>query len=163
MLKIYLAGYIQGRVINQCTEWRKKVREHYDHWKKQEGNKKRYPITWLDPLNGEDFAEISPDGLKSPIPPHAIVHMDYKCVNDADLIVVNMDTFGEDRPLTGTICELAWAWDKKIPIIMITNEKKYINHPFLSYFASWIVPDIDTLINEKIINQFYKRWHSAQY
>jgi hypothetical protein len=157
-MKIYLAGYIQGQVINQCTEWRKKLRDTYDNWK---GG--RYPLVWIDPLNGEDFAEISPDGLKGVMPPHAIVHKDYKCVVDSDLIVVNMNTFGMDRPLTGTICELAWAWDKHKPIIMITTEDKYIQHPFLSYFASWVVPTVDYLIEKKIINAFYKAWNSAQY
>ena len=158
ILKIYLAGYIQGSVIDKCTEWRKRLREVYNNW-----NGKEYPICWVDPLNGEDFAEISPDGLKGVMPPHAIIHKDYKCVQDSDLIVVNMNTFGQDRPLTGTICELAWAWDKHKPIIMITDEDKYKFHPFLEYFASWIVPDVDYLIDNKIINQFYKAWSSAQY
>ena len=90
-LKVYLAGYIQGEVIEECTSWRKRIREFYDNWK---GTGKRYPICWLDPLNGEDFAEISPDGLKGVMPPNAIVHKDYTCVEKCDLIVVNMDTFG---------------------------------------------------------------------
>jgi len=158
LMRVYLAGYIQGSVIEQCSAWRKKLREVYDNW-----NGKPYAISWLDPLNGENFAEISPDGLKGAMPPHFIVHKDYKCVNDCDIVVVNMDTFGQDRPLTGTICELAWAWDKHKPIIMISNEDKYVQHPFLSYFTSWVVPSVDELIKQKIINQCYKSLHSAQY
>lgn len=159
-MKIYLVGYIQGTVIDKCVEWRKRIREHYDNWK---GTGQKYPIEWLDPLNGEDFCEISPDGLKGVMPPHTIVHKDYKCVECCDLIVANMDTFGQDRPLTGSICELAWGWDKHKPIIMITNEDKYKFHPFLEYFASWIVPSVDELLDKKIINQFYKALHSAEY
>jgi len=159
-MKVYLAGYIQGQVIKECTEWRVRIREHYDNWK---GQNKRYPICWLDPLNGENFAEISPDGLKGQIPPHAIVHKDYTCVEKCDLIVVNMDRFGKTRPLTGTICELAWGWQMHKPIIMITDEDQYKFHPFLEYFASWIVPSVDDLLEHKIINEFYKAWHSAQY
>lgn len=158
MMNVYLAGYIQGSVIEKCVEWRKKIRNTYDNWPTG-----RYPINWLDPLNGENFNEISPDGLKGVFPANAIVHKDYMCVSKSDLIVVNMDTFGQDRPLTGTICELAWGWDKHIPIIMITNEDKYKQHPFLSNFSSWIVPDVDFLLEKKIINEFYKAWHSAQY
>jgi len=158
MLSIYLAGFIQGDVIDECTSWRKQIREHYNNWK---GG--RYPITWLDPLNGEKFAEISPDGLKGSMPPNAIVHKDYTCVKKCDLIVVNMDTFGQDRGLCGTICELAWGWQMHKAIIMITKEDRYIQHPFLSYFSSWIVPSVDELIDKKIINEFYKSWHSAQY
>jgi hypothetical protein len=157
-MKIYLAGYIQGSVIDQCVAWRKKLREVYDNW-----NGKQYPLTFLDPLNGEDFAEISPDGLKGVMPPHFIVHKDYKCVQDCDIVVVNMDRFGQERPLTGTICELAWAWQQHKPIIMITDEDQYKFHPFLEYFTSWIVPSVDELIKQKIINQCYKSWNSAQY
>jgi len=160
MLSIYLAGYIQGEVIEQCVAWRKRIREHYDNWK---GLNIKYPILWLDPLNGEKFSEISPDGLKGVMPPHTIVHKDYTCVEKCDMIVVNMDRFGKSRPLTGTICELAWGWQMHKPIIMITDEDMYKFHPFLAYFASWIVPSVDELLEKKIINEFYKSFHSAEY
>ena len=107
-MKVYLAGFIQGSKLNECIAWRKKIRDHYEHWKDGE----KYPIIWLDPLNGKHLDTITPDGLKSDTPRNAIVHRDYRCICDCDLVVVNMDTFGESRPLTGTICELAWAWDK---------------------------------------------------
>jgi nucleoside 2-deoxyribosyltransferase len=159
-MKIYLAGYIQGKVIEECISWRKKLRQHYDNWK---GENKRYPINWIDPLNGENFLEISPDGLKGSLPPHTIVHKDYKSIEICDLVIVNMDTFEQQRPLIGTICELAWAWDKHKPIIMITDDHIYKNHPFLEYFTSWYVSSVDELIEKKIINEFYKAWNSAQY
>jgi len=155
MFKVYLAGFIQGTKIEECVAWRKKIREHYvmGGW----------DIVWLDPLNGKEFGSITDDGLKSNIPAHAIVHRDYRSVEDSDLIIANMDTFGESRPLTGTLCELAWAWDKHIPIIMITDEKKYKDHPFLEYFASAIVPTVDKLLEEKLINYFYKGANNAVY
>ena len=159
MFKCYLAGYIQGSKLEECTEWRRRIREYYDNWK----GKERYPIVWLDPLNGKDFATITSDGLKSSCPPHAIVHRDFAAVMNSDLIVANMNTFGENRPLTGTISELAWAWEHHKPIVMITDETKYREHPFLSYFASWIVKDVDELLKKKCINYFYKGTASAKY
>jgi nucleoside 2-deoxyribosyltransferase len=159
MLRVYLAGYIQGEVIDQCLAWRKRIREYYQHWKAKE----KFPIVWLDPLSGEEACEISPDGLHSSLPTQAIVHKDYVCVEKADLIVANMDRFGKSRQLTGTICELAWAWQLHKPIIMITNEEQYRDHPFLKYFSSWTVSSVDELLEKKIINEFYRAWHSAQY
>lgn len=160
-MRIYLAGYITGgENLSKCIEWRRKIRNHYDNWK---GTNERYPICWLDPLNSGEGDEISSDGLKSKVPPHAIVHKDYKSVAIADLIVANMETFGCDRPLIGTISELAWAWDRHIPIVMVTKEKQYIDHPFTSYFASWYVKSVDELLEKKVINEFYKAWHTAQY
>ena len=159
MFKCYLAGYIQGNKIKECIAWRKRIRDHYENWK----GKERYPIAWLDPLNSDELTTITLDGLSSSVPPHALVHRDYQSVVSSDLIIANMDTFGEDRPITGTLCELAWAWEHHIPIIMITDERYYKNHPFLSYFASDIVKDVDELMDRKLINYFYKGLHSAVY
>ncbi len=148
-MNIYLAGYIQGTKIKQCSEWRKKIREHVEaHY---------YPeITILDPLNGKDFASLTADGLKSNRPPHAIVHRDRMSIESADLIIANMNRFGEQRVSVGTICELAWGFQLEKPIIMITNEKQYSEHPFLSYFASAIYKTVDELIENEIIDYFYK-------
>ena len=157
-MKCYLAGYIQGSKLDECLEWRKRIRDHYESYKG-----KRYPIDWLDPLNGQEMATISQDGLRSSVPANSIIHRDYTSVMKSDIIVVNMDTFGESRPLIGTICELAWAWEHHKPIVMITDEDKYKYHPFISYFASWIVKDVDELLEKKVINYFYKGWNNAIY
>ena len=152
-MKIYLAGFIQGAKIKECMEWRVRVRKFYED----------RGLIFIDPLNGKEFATITPDGLKSSTPPHSIVHRDYRSVIDCDLIVVNMDTFGESRPLTGTICEMAWAWEHRIPIIMITNEDKYREHPFISYFASWVVKDIDELFDSDAIGYYIEGRQNATY
>ncbi len=159
-MKVYLAGFIQGACIDKCTAWRKQIREFYSNWK---DTGKPYPICFLDPLNGEKFNEISSDGLKGCFPPKAIVHKDYTCVDKADLIVCNTDTFGENRPLLGTIYELAWAWMLRKPVIMITDNVVFENHPFVIDTVSWYVKSVEELLQKKILNEFYKAWHSAQY
>jgi nucleoside 2-deoxyribosyltransferase len=158
-MKIYLAGFIQGSCIEKCIAWRKRLREYYDNWK----DGQRYPLSWLDPINGEHFDEITPDGLKGFLPPNAIVHKDYYCVKNSDLIICNMDTFGENRPLVGTIYELAWAYEFRKIVIMITDNQVYEQHPFLTNTVSWYVKSVDELIEKKIINTFYKAFHTAQY
>jgi nucleoside 2-deoxyribosyltransferase len=156
-IKVYLAGYIQGSVLKECKAWRKRIREHYMHWK----DGKEYPIVWFDPLNGEE--KVSKDGLKSSASPNAIIHRDYQCVIKCDIVVVNTDTFGEDRPLTGTMFELAWAWEHHKPIIMITKDKKYHEHPFLKNMVSDFVEDVDELLDRKLINFYFKGWNNAIY
>lgn len=155
-MKCYLAGFMSGDKLKETTEWRKKIRAHY-------AVKAWNDLVFLDPYNGKDINTITKDGLKSNVPPNAIVHRDYKCVDEADLIVANMNTFGSDRPLTGTMCELAWAWQLKKPIVLITKNKNYVEHPFLSYFASWVVGDVNELLNEKVIDYFYKGLVQARY
>ena len=158
-MSVYLAGYIEKSVIDQCIAWRKKIRTTYDNWKGVE----RYPIIFLDPCNGEDWNEIAINGNNKKIPDHAIVSKDRMCVNNADLIIANMDTFGQTRPPIGTISEIVWASEFHKPIITITDDPLYENHPFIKTFTSWYVKSVDELLDEKIINQFYKSWTTAIY
>lgn len=139
----------------KCAGWRIKIREHYA--------RKDWPIFWLDPLNGKEFAEITEDGLKSSVPAEAIFDRDLMSVQNADVLIVNLDTFGEKRAPFGTHCELAWAGLQHKPIILITKDKDYIEHPFIKRMVSWIVPDVETLLKKKIINYFFKGINNADY
>ena len=163
-MTVYLAGYISGNKIKQCSAWRIKIREHYNKWLNKETTRiEPYPITWLEPLNGETFGVITDDGLKCDLPGKALVARDHKCVKIADLLIANTDTFGDKRPLTGTIYELAWAWTYKIPTIIITDNKNYREHPFIQDTASIIVKSVDELLDKKYIDYFYKGLVSAEY
>jgi len=155
--KIYLAGYINNNKLKECAEWRDKIRTHYENWK----GKERYPIDWLDPLNGE-FGYITKEGLQCALPGKALVDRDYNSVKIADLIIANMDTFGAQRPLTGTIFELAWAWLMHKPVIVITNDDNYKFHPFITDTASIVVPSVKELLENKYINYFFKGKVSAE-
>ncbi len=115
----------------------------------------------MDPCNGEE--DVSADGLSSSIPSQAIFTRDYQCVKRADLLVVNTDKFGQDRPLVGTIFELAWAFEHHIPVIMITQEEMYRKHPFLENNVAWYFETVEELLEKKCINFFYKGWANAQY
>ncbi len=158
-MKVYLAGYISGNVMDQCVAWRKQICDHYNNWKGQE----RYPIEWLDPLNSGESDSIDPEGLKSDLPPNMIVHKDLMAVKHSDLIVANLDTFGESRPLIGTACELAWSYLLDKPIIVISDNPQYTNHPFIKVFASVIVNSVEEMLEKKYINKFYKTIVTAEY
>lgn len=157
-MKIYLAGYISGNKLTECLAWRKKIREHFDVNPKWHGQ-----ITFLDPLNGKDFEMIDAEGLKSNIPGKAFIGRDHKCVKIADLLIVSLDTFGEPRPLTGTIYELAWAWLYKTPVIVITQDRYYSEHPFIQDTAGIIVSSVDELLDKEYIQYYYKGLVTASY
>ena len=114
-------------------------------------------------MNGKEFAEITKDGLKSSVPAEAIFDRDLMSVQHADVVIANMNTFGGVRPPFGTHCELAWAGLERKPIIMITQDKNYIEHPFVKRMVSWIVPDVETMLKQHIINYLYKGINSADY
>ena len=159
-IKIYLAGYINNNVMEECIQWRKLIKDHYNNWK---GNEK-YPIIFFDPLNSKEYEKIKGDGCEADgIPAHAIIQRDYQCVIKSDLIIVHLDTFGQSRHPIGSYCELAWAYEHKIPIVIISSDPTYKKHPFTSYMASWIVESAEELIEKKVINYFYKGWADANY
>ena len=161
ILKIYLAGYMSGSCLEECLSWRKKIRKHYGNWK---GAGLPYPVVFLDPFNGPEVHTISKDGLTSCIPPKAILMGDYMSVEESDLLIVNWSTFGQDRPMVGTPAEMAWAWRLRKPIITIINEDEGLkSHPFLSGFTTVFVKDLTELLDNKIINYFYKRVNHANY
>lgn len=106
LMYVYLAGYMSGEKLKECTEWRKQIREYYRNWetspksideigsyKQMQYESLAFPIAFLDPFNGKEFKTIDKKGLKSHIPPHAIFHGDRLSVNKADIIVANLDDF----------------------------------------------------------------------
>ncbi len=157
MFSIYLCGYINGNKLDECLSWRKKIRNHYDNWK----GKEKYPISWLDPMNGKNLESISSDGNKSDIPARAFMLRDYHGVKEANLLIVNLDTFQEKRPLLGTIYELAWAFQDHKPVIAIGTDKNYIEHPFIKETIVSLFPTVEELIKSKLVNYYFKGSVSA--
>lgn len=68
----------------------------------------------------------------------SIVLRDRRDVRESDIILVHLETFGCTRPLVGTVCELAWAWDQRTPVVAICKPDNYLmrKHPFISEFVS---------------------------
>jgi hypothetical protein len=158
---VYLAGLMSGEKLNETVSWRVKIRKHYENWKGRE----RYPISFLDPYNGPELSTIDKEGLKSDVSANAIIMGDYSSVKKADVIIANLNDFGSSRPSIGTHWELAWAWQMQKPFILIvpTNLRyRYENHPFTSR-ASMIVNSVEELLENKILNYFYKRINPANY
>ena len=149
MLKVYLAGYISGKKIKECRRWREYLKWYYF---KKAWNK----ILWLDPFNGQKDNTIDKEGLTSSIDYKTLFYRDYNGVVNSDLMIANLDTFGEDRPVIGTLFEMGWAWDKKIPIITIANKQWHIQHPFIRVTSTQIVDSVDEIIDEGIIDFYYR-------
>ena len=156
MFTVYLAGYIHGKKIKKCIEWREKIKNYYKRF-----NHESHEICWLDPLNGKEIGEITPDGLKSNIPGSAFLPRDFMSVSNADLVVASLETFGQTRPPIGTISEIAWCYVLKKPLIVITDEIQYKEHPFIKYNAALIVPTVEDLLEKNYIGYFYKGVNNA--
>lgn len=162
-MKVYLAGYMSGSCLYDCVEWRVKVRSHYENWK---GAGIPYPIEFIDPFNGPELESIDAKGFKSSVPPQAIYDGDMLSVKECDLVVANVSTFGQNRPMIGTFCEIGWCTAMQKPFIVIAPDESAKelaqNHPFLGR-ASAIYGSVDSFLESKILNYFYKRKTGANY
>jgi hypothetical protein len=166
LIYIYEAGYMSGSKLQECTEWRKKIRNKYRFYEKNSsGEWVAFPACFLDPFNGKEFETISKDGVTSHIPPTAIRKADKMSVRKADIVIANMRTFGEERPMIGTHHEICWAEDMDKPIILICEPEKmdlYKQHPF-TCDCDYYFTDIQEVIDNKIIETYYRRIHGAIY
>jgi len=161
LMKVYLAGYMAGDVDQQCKEWRLKIRNHYLNWDVDGA----YPICFLDPYNGPESESIDPKGLTSNIPPNAIRDGDKLSVKHADIVVVNLDNYNQKRASWGTPTEMAWAIDKyEHPVICIVPNHMgdMTRHPFIGR-ASWIVENVEEMLDKGCLEYFYKRMSGAIY
>ena len=101
----------------------------------------------ITPMRGKDnLAKHTRDGgVTDPSrTPRDIVLRDYHDVERANVILVHLELFGSNRPLIGTLCELAWAWQLRKPVIAICSEDNKLmrNHPFISEFVAHYYPDL---------------------
>lgn len=136
--KIYLAGLISTEKPGSI-HWRGVARvllSRLAAWNDKE-------IEILDPMRGKhDLAESSPDkGLTDPrFTSSDIILRDYHDVDMANIILVNLNDFGSERPLVGTLMELAWAWEHRKLAIAVCDDSNLLmrNHPFVrSAVSHW--------------------------
>jgi len=131
---IYLAGFISTE-HPETFAWRQEALSWLSGYFKV-----------LSPLRGkQDLKAESKDGglTTTKHTNRDIIARDYGDVLRSDLFLVHLENFGSTRPLLGTIYELAWAWDRKIPVVAICNSNNYLmrQHPFVEqtvchYFES---------------------------
>jgi nucleoside 2-deoxyribosyltransferase len=98
-------------------------------------------ILLRDPLRGKgNLASTTADGgLTTTVSTAAdIMRRDYRDVISCDIILAHLDAFGSTRPLTGTIMELGWAWERHTPVLAVAAESNYLmrSHPMVSQTVS---------------------------
>lgn len=83
---------------------------------------------------------------------------DYQAIKISTIIVANLALIDPDKPLIGTIVELTWAYDLKVPVIAIIDEsfswgQLYSRHPFIDRFISERV--LDEVEAVSMIEEFF--------
>lgn len=162
-MTVYLAGFMSGDQLQECTEWRLKIRKYYENWK---GAGLKYPISFLDPFNGPEITSIEGTGLASVgAMSNAIIMGDMMSVRKCDIIVANLSNFGSTREMVGTYMELGWQiWQQKPFVLLVPEDKIELanKHPFLNRNVG-VFTSTEDMLDSKILNFFYKRVVHANY
>jgi len=133
---VYLAGLIS-------TDYPESLK-----WRIAAEKELRKDFRVLTPMrNKKDLQRTSPDGglTSTAWSSKAIITRDWGDVTQARVILAHLDLFGSPRPLTGTVCELSWAWEHRIPVVGIagTDNTLMRRHPFIREMVTIYVPTLE--------------------
>ena len=134
MLKkyIYLAGPIAGLNEQEATEWRNDVK-----------NILPYGIIGISPLRCEPVKEgmtYTDDSATDPMwsDARAINAKNWLDTESCDLVLAYLPKVMNDRrPSIGTIIEIGWAIGLRKPLIVVSDDEQYMEHPLIQRNASW--------------------------
>jgi len=111
----------------------------------------------LSPVRGKDMATSTDGGLSTPEQTNkSIILRDYNDIQQADILLVNLNLWGSSRPLVGTLMELAWAWEMKMPVVAVCSKGDRLmrDHPFVQECVSHYCETVEEAID------FIGRYHA---
>ena len=132
--KLYLAGPIAGLTLDQANSWRAQCVEL---------------MPWahhLTPLRGKDCLKDA--GPISNVPyDHSVLttskgvtRRDHWDCTRADAVLVNLS--GAKKVSIGTVMEIAFAYDHRVPTVVVMEEGNVHEHIMLREAAHYVVPTL---------------------
>jgi nucleoside 2-deoxyribosyltransferase len=133
---VYLAGPITGLTYDGCTDWRDAVALQLNSSK----------IECLSPLRGKAFLKdekcITESDYPNPIATSkGITRRDMFDTTRASCVFVNM--LGTKRVSIGTVMEIAWAYNKQIPLVLVMEKGNMHEHAMILEAATYIVGTLE--------------------
>ena len=129
---IYLAGPIAGCTQEEATEWRDDVQKSLPHG-----------IIGISPLRCEPLKEgmrFTEDGATEKMwsDPRAIATKNWLDTESCDLVLAYLPKeLNDRRPSYGTTIEIGWAIGLRKPLIVVSDDVQYMEHPLIRCNASW--------------------------
>ena len=138
--KAYLAGPVTGLSYDTATAWRAYARKVLAYLN----------IDAMDPMRGQEYLQGSEnmsdsyEGLAMSNQ-RAIMSKSYNDTITSNIVIVNF--LGATRVSIGTVMEMAWAFEKKIPIIcVIESEGNPHDHSMVREAMNFRVATVDEAI-----------------
>ncbi len=133
---VYLAGPISGCDYLECTDWRGYVAEALNSPE----------VQCLSPMRNKEMlaeeAAMNPLGYDHPLTtPRGVMTRDHNDCTRADLLFVNF--LGTTHVSIGTAMELAWAFDRRIPVVCVIEPDNCHHHAMLSETLDYQLEDLE--------------------
>jgi nucleoside 2-deoxyribosyltransferase len=145
--KVYLAGAISGLTYGECTDWRQYVIDQFPPEIK--GYSPLRAKTYLADLANAPIAASATDLDKMGrvmSTARGIMTRDVYDVRSSDVVLVNF--LGTTKPSIGTTMEIAWAWDRHIPVVCAMEESgNPHDHAMITEALGFRVPTLDEAIH----------------
>ena len=135
-MKIYLSGPIYTADTVEAKEatdkWRQEVKNYVEDLWSPESD---LYIQLIDPCRKKLI--YNPKLFT----PNEIVFRDLKDVEEADLILVNIQLLGDKLPI-GTTMEIMYAWTLRKPVVIVSTDPRITQHPWLIAMSVRIFSDL---------------------
>jgi hypothetical protein len=118
---IYLAGAINGCTDEECKDWREYIKSQVGEENTLDPMRRDYRGRELDCV--EEIVEG--DKVDIDLSTHLLVHF--------------------DKPSVGTSMEILYAWERKIPVIVVTNKEVKLS-PWLIYHSDKVFNSFEEAI-----------------
>lgn len=135
MHRIYLAGPITGCSFEGCTNWREAFHKMMNDINAQGGSFRVDKVQCLSPMRGKDYLAAEAT-IHHDYPEHVlscqrgIMTRDFFDCTRVDLVVANL--LGAPIVSTGTVMEIAWAFQARIPVIAVMEPQGNLHdHPMI--------------------------------
>ena len=113
-LSIYLSGHINID-LPATLEWRPYVEETLAP---------RTDVKCLNPMRGKQpVAGDTTYAIGDRTSSDTILRDFHDVVRRADVVLLNLSSYGSALPSVGTIYELAWAWEHKVPVVAFKGDE----------------------------------------
>lgn len=143
MPRVYLAGPISGLTYDDGNKWRLEAKAELE----------KYGIQAFSPMRAKEY--LRAEGVLTGSYNHGlfsssrnIMTRDYSDCTNADVILCNL--FGFSKPSLGTVMEIAWAFDHRIPLVVIMEKEGNVHeHPMIAEATGFRVdnlPDALTIV-----------------
>ena len=140
-MKVYLSGPIYTQNTPEDREatdgWRLFVRAFFDDYDENRNFPGHIATSVIDPCRKKAIYD------PKLFTPNEIVLRDLKDVKDADILLVNFNLIGNKLPI-GTVMEIMYAWTVGKPVVIVSEDSRIVNHPWLIAMSVRVFDDLKT-------------------